>query len=70
HMQENGRPVAVSQVLYFDNQAFSAVLGQLPDRTACEQGLVSRALAGRQLTGFEAEFLHGSLDRPWQPGAC
>ncbi|HBN9087740.1 TPA: molybdenum cofactor biosynthesis F family protein [Pseudomonas aeruginosa] len=68
--QENGRPVSVSLVLDFDNQAFTAVLGHLPDRTACEQGLFSRALAGRELTGVEAEFLHGSLDHPWQPGAC
>ena len=39
--QENGRPVSVSLVLDFDNQAFTAVLGHLPDRTACEQGLFS-----------------------------
>lgn len=37
--QENGRPVSVSLVLDFDNQAFTAVLGHLPDRAACEQGL-------------------------------
>ena len=40
--QENGRPVSVSLVLDFDNQAFTAVLGHLPDRTACEQGLFAR----------------------------
>ncbi|MDG0901616.1 MoaF N-terminal domain-containing protein, partial [Pseudomonas sp. L01] len=52
--QENGRPVSVSLVLDFDNQAFTAVLGHLPDRAACEQGLFARALAGRELTGVEA----------------
>lgn len=57
-------------MLDFDNQAFTAVLGHLPDRTACEQGLFSRALAGRELTGVEDEFLHGSLDRVAARAPC
>ncbi|HBN8233582.1 MULTISPECIES: molybdenum cofactor biosynthesis F family protein [Pseudomonas aeruginosa group] len=68
--QEDGRTVSVSLVLDFHHLAFTAVLGRLPTRATCEQGLFSRALSGQEPTGVEAGFLHGSLGRPWQPGAC
>lgn len=68
--QEDGRTVSVSLVLDFHHLAFTAVLGRLPTRSTCEQGLFSRALSGQEPTGVEAGFLHGSLGRPWQPGAC
>ncbi|HBP0513075.1 molybdenum cofactor biosynthesis F family protein [Pseudomonas aeruginosa] len=68
--QEDGRTVSVSLVLDLEHLAFTAVLGTLPDRATCEQGLFARALGGQELTGVEAGFLHGSLDRPWQAGAC
>ena len=67
---ENGQAWSVSLVLDTLSQSFTAVLGQLPQREATEQGLYRRALEGRDLTDVSVQFLHGTLDRPWEPGAC
>ncbi|MCG8295186.1 molybdenum cofactor biosynthesis F family protein [Pseudomonas entomophila] len=68
--QEGGRAWSVSLVLDTLSHSFTAVLGRLPDQAQTERGLYARALAGEPLTGVEATFLHGTLDRPWQDGAC
>ncbi|MDH2434347.1 molybdenum cofactor biosynthesis F family protein [Pokkaliibacter sp. MBI-7] len=68
--QEEGRDYSVSLVLDFSTASFTAVIGQLPEERATAVGLYQRALAGKPLTGVEVQFLHGSLDRPWTPGAC
>ncbi|PPC74532.1 molybdenum cofactor biosynthesis protein F [Pokkaliibacter plantistimulans] len=67
---EDGADYSVSLVLDFATASFTAVIGQLPAASTTEAGLYQRALAGKPLTGVEVQFLHGSLDRPWQPGAC
>jgi hypothetical protein len=67
---ENGQDWSISLVLDIDNAAFTAVIGRLPDADTAHEGLYSRALDGKQLTGVVAEFFHGSLDTPWQEGAC
>ncbi|MXS18828.1 molybdenum cofactor biosynthesis F family protein [Pseudomonas oryzihabitans] len=68
--RENDQDWSVTLVLDLPNQAFTAVLGRLPTLAATREGLYARALAGQSLTGVEVEILHGSLDRPWQDGAC
>ena len=68
--QENGRTVSVSLVLDITNAAFTAVLGRMPSEAECRGDLFGKALAGGELTSVKAEFLHGSLDRPWREGAC
>ena len=68
--EEDGRPVSVSLVLDIANGAFTAVLGRMPSEAECRGDLFSKALAGGELTSVRADFLHGSLDRPWQDGAC
>ncbi|MDR2307512.1 MAG: molybdenum cofactor biosynthesis F family protein [Paucimonas sp.] len=65
-----GQTWSVSLVLDLPAQAFTAVLGRLPDQARTRRGLYELALAGEPLSGVEATFLHGSLERPWQPGAC
>ena len=67
---EAGQAWSVSLVLDTLEHAFTAVLGRLPDQVRTQRGLYALALAGEALTGVEASFLHGSLDRPWQAGAC
>ncbi|WP_374442316.1 molybdenum cofactor biosynthesis F family protein [Pseudomonas panipatensis] len=67
---EDGQAWSVSLVLDSHSQAFTAVIGRLPDAADCAQGLYARALAGGELTGVQVQILHGSLDRPWQDGAC
>lgn len=67
---EAGQPWSISLVLDTINNAFTAVIGSLPVEAETHEGLYHRALAGKQLTGVQAQFLHGSLDRPWQDGAC
>jgi len=61
---------SISLVLDTTTSSFTAVIGRLPDRAQTEEGLYSRALAGKALTSVEVEFLHGSLDQPWQAGLC
>ncbi|KAF1068073.1 MAG: Protein MoaF [Pseudomonas citronellolis] len=68
--REGGQLWSVSLVLDLSAQAFSAVLGRLPDARDVERSLYARALAGDELTGVQVDILHGSLDRPWQAGAC
>lgn len=68
--EEFGQQWSVSLVLDTGAAAFTAVLGRLPDATATREGLYGRALAGKSLTGVEVQFFHGTLDRPFQPGAC
>ncbi|WP_273822355.1 molybdenum cofactor biosynthesis F family protein [Pseudomonas asplenii] len=67
---ESGQAWSISLVLDTDNAAFTAVIGRMPSAEQTREGLYSRALAGKDLTTVEAEFLHGSLDRPWQEGHC
>lgn len=67
---EGGKDHSVSLILDIAQSAFTAVLGHLPTEAETQQGLYERALAGRPLTGVEVGFHHGSLDRPWQQGAC
>ncbi|MGC6369125.1 molybdenum cofactor biosynthesis F family protein [Pseudomonas sp. K2I15] len=61
---------SVSLVLDTTSASFTAVLGRMPTQEQTREGLYSRALAGKPLTSVEVEFLHGSLDRPWQAGQC
>lgn len=68
--QEDGQTWSISLVLDTNSQSFSAVIGCLPQAEETSEGLYGRALAGKELTGVQAEFLHGSLDRSWQSGAC
>lgn len=67
---EAGQDWSISLVLDTTSHSFTAVIGRLPTQAATAEGLYSRALAGKNLTGVEAEFFHGSLDQPWQAGAC
>lgn len=68
--REHGRDWSISLVLDSHSQSFTAVIGRLPDQAETCEGLYGRALAGKELTGVQVEFLHGSIDRPWQEGAC
>ncbi len=61
---------SVSLVIDTASAAFTAVIGRMPSQQETGEGLYSRALAGKPLTSVQAQFLHGSLDRPWQPGLC
>lgn len=67
---EAGQAWSISLVLDTATSSFTAVIGRMPSREQTEEGLYSRALAGRALTSVEVDFLHGSLDQPWQPGRC
>lgn len=67
---ENAQDWSISLVLDLNSAAFTAVIGRLPDVETTREGLYSRALAGKHLTGVDVEFFHGSLDQPWQEGAC
>lgn len=68
--REDGQAWSVSLVLDRHSQSFTAVLGQLPGAAETGEGLYARALAGKELTGVQVQILQGSLDRPWQEGAC
>ncbi|MDE1165652.1 MAG: molybdenum cofactor biosynthesis F family protein [Pseudomonas sp.] len=67
---EHGQAYSISLVLDTASQSFTAVIGQLPDAATADEGLYTKALNGKPLTGVCVDFLHGSLDRPWQAGAC
>lgn len=67
---EAGHSWSISLVLDTPNASFTAVIGRLPDPAETHEGLYHRALAGKPLTSVEVDFLHGSLDRPWQAGLC
>jgi len=68
--READRAWSISLVLDTVTASFTAVIGAMPDRAATQEGLYHRALAGMELTSVQAEFLHGSLDTPWQDGHC
>lgn len=68
--QDGGREVSVSLVLDIDHSAFTAVIGHMPTEAECRGDLFSKALSGGELTSVQADFLHGSIDRPWREGAC
>jgi len=67
---EQGIHYSVSLVLDMQARAFTAVIGQLPDAKALESSIYARARASQTLTQVEVEFLHGSIDKPWQSGVC
>lgn len=67
---ENGLSWSISLVLDTHSAAFTAVIGHMPTQAENAEGLYSRALAGKPLTSVEVDFVHGSLDRPWQAGLC
>lgn len=67
---EAGQAWSISLVLDTHSQSFTAVIGSLPSPEDTQQGLYNRALAGNELTSVQAAFHHGSLDKPWQAGAC
>ncbi|MFP6851056.1 MAG: molybdenum cofactor biosynthesis F family protein [Pseudomonas sp.] len=67
---EHGQDWSITLVLDTLTASFTAVIGRLPKEADTQEGLYNRALAGKQLTGVEVEFFHGSLDKPWQEGAC
>jgi len=68
---EDGEDWSVSLVLDLNAGAFTAVLGQLPAADAVKQNnLYTRARASQPLTLVDAQFIHGSIDKPWQDGAC
>ena len=62
---EAGQAWSISLVLDTATSSFTAVIGRMPAQAQTEEGLYSRALAGKALTSVEVEFLHGSLDRPF-----
>lgn len=65
-----GQAESVTLVLDVAAGAFTAVIGRLPSAEERQQGPYERALSGKELTGVEADFLHGTLNKPWQEGAC
>lgn len=67
---EAGQAWSISLVLDTGTSSFTAVIGSMPSREQTEQGLYSRALAGKDLTSVEVQFLHGSLNQPWQADHC
>lgn len=67
---EDGQAWSISLVLDTLSQSFTAVIGTLPSAADLDEGLYRRALAGKALTGVQARFLQGSLDRPWHDDAC
>lgn len=67
---ENGQDWSITLVLDIEDASFTAVIGRMPTAETTREGLYGRALAGKTLTGVEVEFVHGTLDRPWQEGAC
>ena len=67
---EAGQSWSISLVLDTPTASFTAVIGRMPEPAETHEGLYHRALAGKPLTSVHAEFLHGSLDRPWQEGHC
>jgi len=68
---EDGQEWSISLVLDTNTSAFTAVLGCLPNADAVKQNnLYTRARVGQQLTLVDAQFIHGSIDQPWQEGAC
>ncbi|MNQ27122.1 Molybdenum cofactor biosynthesis protein F [compost metagenome] len=67
---EKGQDWSISLVMDTLTQSFTAVIGRMPEEADTREGLYARALAGKNLTSVEVEFYHGSLDKPWQDGAC
>jgi len=68
---EDGQEWSVSLVLDIRAGVFTAVLGHLPDADALKTtSLYTRARASQPLTQVQAQFIHGTIDRPWQNGAC
>lgn len=67
---EEGQDWSISLVLDTLTQSFTAVIASLPKAEETREGLYLRALAGKDLTSVQASFFHGTLDKPWTPGAC
>ena len=67
---EGGKSYSISLVIDTHSQSFTAVIGTLPTEEDTREGLYGRALSGKQLTGVQASFYHGTLDKSWQSGAC
>jgi len=68
---EDGQDYSVSLVLDLKAGAFTAVLGSLPSPDTLKQNnLYTRARASQLLTLVDAQFIHGTIDTPWQDGAC
>jgi len=67
---EEGQNWSVSLVLDIKAGIFTAILGQLPDAQALKSSLYARARASEPLTQVQAQFLHGSIDKPWQKSIC
>jgi len=65
HLKHLERATSVSIVLNLNNGAFKAVIGQLPTRDESKQGPLDRAIALKDLTGVQAMFLNGSVNRPF-----
>ena len=65
HVRHLERATTISFVLDLNGGIFTAVIGQLPTRAETEGGLLSRALAGKELTGVKAIFFGGSIDKPF-----
>jgi len=63
---EDGQNGSVSLVLDTKYGVFTAVLGQLPDAQALQSSLYTRARASEPLTQVQAQFIHGTIDKPWQ----
>jgi len=69
--KEDGQDWSVTLVLDIKAGAFTAVLGRLPTADALKTTvLYTRARNSQPLTQVEAQFIHGTIDKPWQDGAC
>jgi phenolic acid decarboxylase len=64
-LKHRERATSMSLVLDLGAQIFTAVIGQLPTREETEQGLLSRALAGSELTRVSVALLSGAINRPF-----
>jgi len=63
---EDGQDGSVSLVLDTNAGIFTAILGQLPDAQALQSSLYARARASQPLTQVQVQFIHGSIDEPWE----
>jgi hypothetical protein len=59
------RATTFSLVLDLEREIFTVVIGQLPASRAAQEGLLDRAISGRELTSVTATFLSGSINRPF-----
>jgi len=66
---EDGENWSVSLVLDIKSGIFTAILGQLPDAQALQSSLYTRARSSETLTQVQAQFIHGTVNKPWQEGS-